>query len=281
MRRVTFSPDRLPAGQEGFWEKWQSEAAAETDAQMDLYRQGEPLGPDKQSIWRRLKEWYLDHVFAKKCAYCEGTYLAGFPQHAEHWRPKKEVTEFAGDREVVVTRSGDPHPGYWWLAYSWENLVPSCFYCNTGDGKGNKFPIDGSYAFAPEEGADKKELDRTEKPWLLHPFADPNPEDHIGFYKDGTAYAKDKSEYGRWTITVMDLNRENLVIERRTRQEEAIDALGTAAQDAIRHDTDPNQDMDGWDGPEARFSRAVEDRLLPIRNRVGPQIFARPDRAGG
>ncbi len=243
-----------------------------------LDREGEPFEPDKDALWKRLKEWFLKQVFAEKCAYCEGSCSANAPKHAEHWRPKEKVTCFDGDeREVAVERDGTPHRGYWWLAYSWENLVPACFYCNTGKGKGTKFPIGGRYAFSPEEGGDVTALNALEKPWLLHPCREPKPERHIGFLDDGTAYAKDKSEYGYWTIRVMDLNREILVNKRRERQKEAVDRLGQAASDAIRRNLDVDEEMERWDGPSAVFSRAVHDRLLPIRGRVGRQIFASAD----
>jgi hypothetical protein len=274
MRYVEFSPHALPPGQEESWAKWEQGATTATEAMLSLDREGKAVKPDKETIWRELKVWFLKYVFAGKCAYCEGSYLAGDPQHAEHWRPKGKVTRLDEDeREVAVERDGIPHRGYWWLAYSWENLVPACFLCNTGDGKGTKFPIAGRYAFSPEEAGDVAALNELEKPWLLHPCNEPKPERHIGFYKDGTAYAKEKSEYGFWTIKVMDLNREILVNKRRERQEEAVDRLAQVASDAIRFGVDPDEAMETWEGPGATFSRAVQDRLLPIRNRVGPQIF--------
>lgn len=277
MRYVAFSPDELPPGQEEAWARWERDAATATEAMLSLDREGGSFKPDKEILWRRLKEWFLEHVFAGKCAYCEGSYLAGDPQHAEHWRPKGKVTRLDGDeREVAVERDGIPHRGYWWLAYSWENLVPACYLCNTGKGKGTKFPIEGRYAFTPDEAGDFAALNALEKPWLLHPCNEPKPELHIGFYNDGTAYAKGKSEYGRWTIQVMDLNREILVNKRRERQDEAVDRLGQAASDAIRSCVDMDEAMERWEGPGATFSRAVQDRLLPIRERVGPQVFARP-----
>lgn len=276
MRHVSFSPEEVPPGQETFWESWKRDAATVTENMVERDRNDQPFSPDKEQIWKRLRDWFLTHVFAGKCAYCEGDYNAGAPTHAEHWRPKNKVTHFDGEREIGVERDGVPHPGYWWLAYCWENLVPSCFRCNTGKGKGNKFPIAGDYAFSPQEGADVAALNEAERPWLLHPFSEPKPEDHIGFYPDGTAFAKDKSPYGRWTITVMDLNRDVLVDKRRERQTDAVDAFAAAASDSILHDdVDLDERMRRWDDPGAEFSRAVEDRLLPIRKRVGPQVYGR------
>lgn len=53
-----------------------------------------------------------------KCAYCEQKIEKG-SREVEHYRPKGGVE--------------DPtHPGYWWLATSWTNLLPTCGPCNKG-----------------------------------------------------------------------------------------------------------------------------------------------------
>ncbi len=60
----------------------------------------------------------LEQLFHGKCAYCESAYSATQPVDVEHYRPKGKVE---GD---------DSHPGYWWLAMEWSNLLPSCIDCN-------------------------------------------------------------------------------------------------------------------------------------------------------
>lgn len=60
----------------------------------------------------------LDALFHGKCAYCETRYDVGAPVDIEHFRPKGEVADVPG------------HPGYWWLAADWGNLLPSCIDCN-------------------------------------------------------------------------------------------------------------------------------------------------------
>lgn len=60
----------------------------------------------------------LEELFHGKCAYCESYYGAQAPVDVEHYRPKGAV-EDAPD-----------HPGYWWLAMAWDNLLPSCIDCN-------------------------------------------------------------------------------------------------------------------------------------------------------
>lgn len=59
----------------------------------------------------------LDVIYNKKCAYCESGVE---DRHVEHYRPKSS---------------------YYWLAYSWDNLLISCSTCNTK--KGKKFEISG------------------------------------------------------------------------------------------------------------------------------------------
>ncbi|MDH0863142.1 hypothetical protein [Mitsuaria sp. GD03876] len=60
----------------------------------------------------------LDDLFHGKCAYCETFYAASAPVDVEHYRPKGAVSE------------DQTHPGYWWLAMAWDNLLPSCIDCN-------------------------------------------------------------------------------------------------------------------------------------------------------
>lgn len=60
----------------------------------------------------------LHQMFHGKCAYCETFYSASQPMDVEHFRPKGAVAE------------DDDHPGYWWLAMKWDNLLPSCIDCN-------------------------------------------------------------------------------------------------------------------------------------------------------
>jgi hypothetical protein len=134
----------------------------------------------------------LEDLFYGKCAYCETPYAPTAPVDVEHYRPKGAVE---GD---------DAHPGYWWLAMVWENLLPSCIDCNrrrkqvtpTGDpslavldeqsrtlsgsrvlqsGKKDAFPITGTRATG--EGADLT----AEGPLLLNPCED-DPDVHLAYY---------------------------------------------------------------------------------------------------
>lgn len=60
----------------------------------------------------------LRRMFGWKCAYCERQLEKGAFE-VEHYRPKGGV-------------DGCDHPGYWWLALEWTNLLPTCAACNKG-----------------------------------------------------------------------------------------------------------------------------------------------------
>ena len=133
----------------------------------------------------------LIEMFHRKCAYCESLYYATSAMEVEHYRPKEAVY---GD----VT-----HQGYWWLGVTWDNLLPSCIYCNqrrtqilpsgavghvglledagrfthersVTTGKGTHFPVLGPRV-TDAAGDYSKEL-----PLLLNPCKD-RPQDHLGY----------------------------------------------------------------------------------------------------
>lgn len=127
----------------------------------------------------------LAKLFHRKCAYCESAYDYQSPVDVEHFRPKGNI-------------EGNPaHPGYWWLAAEWTNLLPSCIDCNRRrkqktpkvssslsilyksfkSGKKDSFPVAGIHAL-PES------LDFSgERPLLLDPTRD-DPDKHLEFCVD-------------------------------------------------------------------------------------------------
>jgi len=157
---------------------------------------------------------YLNKYYYGKCAYCEQTCKA----EIEHYRPKKGVFE------------DSTHHGYYWLCYSWNNLVPSCRYCNTEGGKGNKFPLiqNGKRVTIPlfrngrldvtKCNASKAPLIK-EEPYLLHPEIDRNPEVFFSFKirddKNGIdIVGTDKLNRGEKTIEICNLRRKDLGLNR-------------------------------------------------------------------
>jgi uncharacterized protein (TIGR02646 family) len=160
----------------------------------------------------------LTRLFRGKCAYCESRFDATQPVDVEHWRPKGDVEEEDG------TRLGS---GYYWLAASWTNLLPSCIDCNrkrehlihpTGTrrviGKGNYFPVHPGTARATAPGAES-----TEKPLLLHPYLD-DPAAVLELEDEGVLRARADADgapdpRGEASIRVYALNRTGLVHARR------------------------------------------------------------------
>lgn len=65
-----------------------------------------------------------------KCAYCEIRIESEYGA-VDHYRPKGGVRQ---------TRAALPTtPGYFWLAYAWDNLLVACSRCNTS--KSDLFPL--------------------------------------------------------------------------------------------------------------------------------------------
>ena len=134
----------------------------------------------------------------EKCCFCEGRFGAFAPAHVEHYRPKGSTRQ---DKS-----SERQYPGYYWLAYSLDNLYWCCQACNTN--KSDFFPLD-----APEKRARSHSSDLAdEKPLILDPSGQDDPRIHIRFLDD---IADSSTKAGRKTIEVIDLNRQALIDERR------------------------------------------------------------------
>lgn len=193
------------------WDDWKEKAARETQELIDDAVAGKPL-KFKQTIWKKLKPFLLKQ-FHEKCGYCEGKYIAGSSLDVEHFRPKGKVTDYRDENKTVMIEDKDgneiDHPGYYWLAYNWRNLLLSCEKCNRGDGKCDQFPISGTRATSP---GDRLEA---EKPLLLNPYEDNDIDEHIAFGVKGIIAGK--TERGRQTISICNLNRAEL---QNARQEE-------------------------------------------------------------
>ncbi len=217
----------------------------------------------------------LAQLFHGKCAYCETFYSASSPVDVEHFRPKSSVLEDPG------------HPGYWWLAAHWDNLLPSCIDCNrsrqqtlvqagqdrfpegggrmhvgTLAGKGSRFPLmPGSPRLQPEAlpGND-------ERPLLLNPCED-DPTRHLQFVghvspASSLVAARRNSARGRASIALYGLNRLGLVQERTwlLRQLEMLgDQVLRLARLADRH-RDPELQALMLQNVDAMVAMAADDR---------------------
>ncbi len=187
---------------DGFdFNQWKKKAGEETQKVIDEVGRGKKT-EFKSTVWSQLKG-HLFELFHGKCAYCESRVLHVTSGDVEHYRPKKKVEE------------DTTHPGYYWLAYDIDNLLPSCEQCNRTRGKMNRFPVRDFRARRPGEL-------NGEEPLLLHPYVH-NPAEHLKFIpgKDDTYYGtvEGTTEIGDKSVEVYDLNRFRLVEERRKEQE--------------------------------------------------------------
>lgn len=230
MNRVEFDPGDLTDAQARWWERWTGRAQRALDKLKAQHAAGEEVEFNSQ-IWGDLKEWLSENFFGERCAYCEGKAPGQAAARGEHWRPKGAVTERRDDRIARAQQDGNDHPGYWWLAYEWTNLLPSCETCNAV--KSSEFPVLAERVFAPEEGETVEMLDGREQPLLLHPMRGEDPAEHLGFDEFGGIYPIEESELGKETIRVFGLDRSKLEEERFAALQSAIDIVDKYASKAM------------------------------------------------
>jgi len=273
MTPIEFDPSKLNGPQQAWWTAWKARAETATDDALDEFEtwlarknRKAPFQFDfDNQIWKDLKDWLLENVFFQKCGYCERE-ISGYYGDAEHYRPKgavKRKLKTGGFEEptceILHPVSGTTltlgHPGYFWLAYDWRNLLPSCVFCNSGQGKNERFDNEKEYvvlvklspaqvAAIPPAAAPRPSrkwlgfyylapatLDERESPFLLNPLnpaADRNPREHICFGVRGIEAAVDRSPLGLNTIEVFRLWDAKLRQRRQKAQEEFWDKYSDA-----------------------------------------------------
>jgi hypothetical protein len=255
LRYVPFRPSHLkdPADRKWFaeWLRRARRATREVIADVDA---GKPI-TFKQKIWSELKAFLLKGPFNGKCAYCESRVTTTDFGDAEHYRPKGGITRKQDEKNVPVEYDGKPHPGYYWLAYDWRNLLPACGQCNSGEGKMNQFPISRTaHAMSHEVARTPRGLDALEGPMLLHPYYHPHPEKYLRFGEDGTVAAAedDVTLLGQSSIETYNLKRGDLGISRHEYQEMAWQDL----LKALSNDAPISIALKKYDSGEAPYSQA-------------------------
>jgi uncharacterized protein (TIGR02646 family) len=136
-----------------------------------------------------------------KCAYCE-TIQQSTALPTEHFRPKAAVV---ADRDHVTAETG-----YWWLAWTWDNLFFACTTCNSAARKGNHFALRrGSIPLRPSQSPPAQEVSM---------FIDPSREDpleHIEFVMLRVGHwvprARRGSDRGVYTIAKLGLDDPGLL----------------------------------------------------------------------
>jgi hypothetical protein len=129
----------------------------------------------------------------RKCAYCEKREERAKYRDTEHYRPKSP---------------------YWWLAWTWENLLFACIDCNR-DYKKNQFPLlDERQRLAPEELPPGSEV-----PLLIDPYdSSIDLQREIEFRRDDVQGQERWKPYGLTTrgaetIRICGLDRQSLLTE--------------------------------------------------------------------
>ncbi|TAD96240.1 MAG: hypothetical protein EAZ97_14350 [Bacteroidetes bacterium] len=193
------------------------------------------------ACWRNIKKELLT-FFHNKCAYCE-TPLA-LPESIDHYRPKKI---------------------YYWLAHEWTNFLPSCDYCQKA--KADIFETENPHLEVPllADGsldyekckADGKHLLSENSPYL-HPVLD-DPNEHLdiileNFEKLGKkqGFIIPKTPKGEKSRDFYNLNRKNLILERRKIINEILDKIITEREFLKKNNV-----------PESLLDRASIDLVMP------------------
>jgi len=137
----------------------------------------------------------LARVYNGKCAFCERKIdkcLDGIQNECtstvEHYRPKGK---------------------YYWLAFSWDNLIWCCYRCNNK--KGDNFPIKNSEisynsSFLAKIHKSSQEYNDLEEPYLIHP----DFEDIVDLLTFENGIIKSEDERVKKTIEILGLDREDL-----------------------------------------------------------------------
>ena len=224
------------------WARWKRDAMTATNRLIAKVSSGQSCAINER-LYKRMRHVFYD-AFHGKCAYCEAKFILDQSGAIDHFRPKGAVLDL-NCQPVSLDGDGGIHPGYYWLAYDWHNLLPVCNKCNTMmknrdgklTGKGARFPVKGSH-WAGHPGEETQE-----EPLLLHPIFD-HPEEYLGFDENtGIIYARDNNEKGKTCIELFDLNREGLPEKRykiytsiRARLQEGFAAACFSAWDVYQAD---------------------------------------------
>ncbi len=130
-----------------------------------------------------------------KCFLCESKITHISYGDVEHFRPKGGSRQ--SNEETMKV------PGYYWLAYVWENLFLACQICNQRFKK-NLFPLEN-----PKDRAISHESDlNKEKTLFINPETE-NPENFISF-RGEIPFAIDGNMRGKITIEAAGINRDEL-----------------------------------------------------------------------
>jgi hypothetical protein len=160
-----------------------------------------------------------------KCAWCERPVGAsGNP--VDHVRPKLGAEN----------RDGTTDPDhYWWLAWTWDNLVFTCESCNCQANKGNKFwLVPGTARMPTPPNSEPLPLQSTwfdtsvEQPLLVHP----RHEDPLEYVEWKVVDRGAPRSRWRWTLVGRDAQRGEATIEL-LKLDECVDQVNKHLHDTV------------------------------------------------
>jgi hypothetical protein len=255
------------------WADWNNRARKAMAEIVKEYEPGDEIDIDDKLYKEAMP--FLLKLFNDKCAYCETVIGSNQPGDVEHYRPKGRLRDHTSKVVRVKVRNTEmDHPGYWWLAYDWLNLLPSCIDCNRRRrhgadqalaGKADLFEVRGSRAALPNDDLKK------EQPLLLDPSTpDFDAAKHFEFCSNGQI--KPLTDEAQYSCELLGLNiRETLVAQRELGYTQAQQALAflvtqvtTASAAAMEFNRKQINDM--WEGRGA-YSAFARAGLEEVRNR--------------
>lgn len=154
------------------------------------YNSGKLKFDFKSSIYghQKVKEQLVKDQY-NKCCFCENRLRRAYGV-VEHYRPKGACCQSSEAEKI--------YPGYYWLAYHWENLLLACEVCNTTY-KRIFFPLTNNEDRVRNHHED---IDK-EQPLLINPTTE-NPEEFIA-YRGYIPYPIDDNSKGKTTINLLGL----------------------------------------------------------------------------
>lgn len=157
-----------------------------------------------------------------KCCFSEARFQGDYSD-IEHFRPKGRIDHYP--------TNVSSYPGYYWLAYNWENLFLSKTRPNSSQ-KRNYFPLYN------EAQRNRKHSDTNiEDPKLIDPGFE-NPRDFIRFHRD-EPIGIDSRGRGQFNIDFFDLRHSEFEEGRRTKLE-LLEVLKMLVDKQLRQGTPKN-----------------------------------------
>jgi uncharacterized protein (TIGR02646 family) len=146
---------------------------AEYDATTQAFRNGTKKLKFKDAIFGHpTVRNELGRIQHGKCCYCEVKIPVPYAlQHVEHYRPKSRSRQSRVTKPLL--------PGYYWLAYDWDNLFLSCHFCNSPN-KSDLFPL----ADEALRARDHNDPIGQENPLILCPGSVDDPDRHIEYHEE-------------------------------------------------------------------------------------------------